>query len=166
MKQKWKTILSKNENAIHGLNEIKFSDVPNEDFRKSLVLQWGRTGDLTGAQWHSVYDLLRRYKRMKRLERRTGGEYHVYVMQAGGRIKIGYSCNPLKRVNAIQVGNADLVQLVRTKRCRTMTRAKNLEKKLHKRLKRFHIRGEWFGPHVLDNLDVIDWNDDALDAQT
>jgi len=66
-------------------------------------------------------------------------EEPVYVVRAGGAIKIGVTCDVERRLRALATGSAVPLELLGT-----LPGGRRLEKKLHERFKRFHVRGEWF----------------------
>lgn len=80
---------------------------------------------------------------------RTTG--HVYFIQQGdeGPIKIGYARDVPSRLEALQVGNAELLH-VRLAVAGVVAD----ERAFHEQFEFAHIRGEWFRPCV-DLLDFI-----------
>ncbi len=78
----------------------------------------------------------------------------VYFVRAKtvGLIKIGIATLPNRRLNALQVGSPDRLEIV------GLIRAKNhadLERELHSRFSRLRVHGEWFspGPALLKFID-------------
>ena len=73
---------------------------------------------------------------------------YVYFIQEGkgnhGHIKIGKSRNVNERLKSLQTGNPRKLTLMASIRCKTANDAYRLEKKLHKKFKSHHVRGEWF----------------------
>ena len=71
----------------------------------------------------------------------------VYVVRVEGQsvIKVGIALDPEKRLKALQVGNPNSLVLARIysvyKKGRT---ARVVEKKIHKSLKKYSLKGEWF----------------------
>jgi len=63
----------------------------------------------------------------------------VYIAECGGRYKIGYSKEPVKRIAGLQTGNPELVKLVGT-----IPGTPAREDELHRAFRAKHIRGEWF----------------------
>lgn len=69
---------------------------------------------------------------------------YVYLIQAGPFVKIGVSEDIAKRIDAMQTGSPHaLVEIARLP-FDTRTAAYEYESHLHRELKRFHYRGEWF----------------------
>jgi hypothetical protein len=68
----------------------------------------------------------------------------VYFIQAdvGGPIKIGYSADVFKRLSSIQVGYPYKLEILLA-----IPGSRKDEKDLHKKLKAYHLRGEWFNPN-------------------
>lgn len=67
----------------------------------------------------------------------------VYVIQAqeSGRIKIGISANPAKRLSQVQNGNPEHLRLVGA-----VPGGRRLESQLHSELAQYRLCGEWFEP--------------------
>jgi hypothetical protein len=76
-------------------------------------------------------------------EPRPFGEGKIYVIQAesGGPLKVGYGKKPMARLSNLQVGRPDAIRIVDSFRG-----TEAVERALHRRLKPFKVRGEWFGP--------------------
>lgn len=73
----------------------------------------------------------------------------VYFIQAGvgGPIKVGVSVDPISRMAQMQTGMPETLRLLAF-----IPGTRDDERKLHDRLARHRIRGEWFHPHQ----DVLD----------
>jgi hypothetical protein len=73
---------------------------------------------------------------------------YVYFIRAGvGKrkpIKIGVAKSIQKRMENLQIANHEELSLVACIPCKTRKEAEFIEKGLHKRFARKHIRGEWF----------------------
>ena len=78
-------------------------------------------------------------------------EICVYFIQSGnvGPVKIGVAKNVQKRLDALQTGNHMELKLITKIICEGMVHAYAMEKKFHRKFKKYHIRGEWFYPTVL-----------------
>lgn len=63
----------------------------------------------------------------------------VYFIRAGQHVKIGYSAQPLDRLQALQTSHPDKLEIL----C-TMPGSRETERDMHKRFAKFHVRGEWF----------------------
>ena len=78
--------------------------------------------------------------------------YYIYAIRTSEAVKIGYSNAPRSRKKAIQTGNVQQVNLAWLSRpLANLASAKGKEKAFHKKLRRYHIRGEWF------DLDALEW---------
>lgn len=64
---------------------------------------------------------------------------HVYFIQAGDKVKIGFSTRPLDRLKALQTSHPDQLKIIGT-----MLGLRRLEGHLHDMFRRWHVRGEWF----------------------
>lgn len=69
---------------------------------------------------------------------------NIYCISDGQFLKIGYSYKPLERLQLFQMGNPRKLSLVYSKPPRILLTAKDVESAVHKRLRKFHLRGEWF----------------------
>ena len=70
-------------------------------------------------------------------------DLYIYFIQVKGTIiyKIGVTNNPFKRVEVLQTGCPFDIEL---KMAFVTTKAKDVELKIHHKLKQYHLRGEWF----------------------
>ena len=59
-------------------------------------------------------------------------------------VKIGVANRPNKRLKTFQTAHYEELIILRVIKVSTRTLAFQLESALHKKFKRFHIRGEWF----------------------
>src|SRR5262249_45238273 len=75
----------------------------------------------------------------RRRQRRHRAEEVVYFVRAGDAIKIGVTRDVERRLRALATGSAVPLELLAT-----LPGGRSLEKKLHERFRRFHVRGEWF----------------------
>jgi hypothetical protein len=73
------------------------------------------------------------------------GKHYLYAIKDGLTLKVGYSQNPKDRLAKLQTGSARTLKIVWTCLCAyNDTDARRQEKKLHRRLHRHHIKGEWY----------------------
>jgi len=72
--------------------------------------------------------------------------------------KIGFSCGIESRLATLKTGNPRDLWVSATIDGLTEQSARSLEIYLHKRLKSYHIRGEWF----LKNIFYVDWFRDSF----
>ena len=73
----------------------------------------------------------------------------VYFISAFGeqhlkRIKIGYSRDPLERLQKLQTGSPVKLELLGTVKCRDDSHARSVEKLAHNLFYKQRRRGEWF----------------------
>ena len=61
-----------------------------------------------------------------------------------GFIKIGIARNVANRLEALQTSNARELELLIAIPFKSRMQARHVEKKLHRRFRRFRVRGEWF----------------------
>ena len=59
-------------------------------------------------------------------------------------VKIGIAKNPNKRLKTFQTANYEKLIILRVIQVPTRNLAFELEKALHQKFKKYHIRGEWF----------------------
>lgn len=67
-------------------------------------------------------------------------------------VKIGVARNPEERLGNLQVGNSRTLILAAKIGPISEMRAYNMESGLHKKFRKFHIRGEWFSGVILSKL--------------
>lgn len=68
----------------------------------------------------------------------------VYIMSAGGRIKIGLASDVAKRQKQMQNGSPARVELLAHRQFGTRLSAKDVEGRLHRKFSRRRLWGEWF----------------------
>lgn len=72
-------------------------------------------------------------------------KYFLYAISDGDIVKVGYSSEVNTRLKTLQTGNPKKLKLVWSYYCgQTVKDASREEYLLHKRLKKYHVRGEWF----------------------
>lgn len=85
----------------------------------------------------------------------------VYIVQSGPHTKIGIANDIARRIGAMQTDNPTLTYLVAEIQCK---KASSLEKWMHKRLRCYRRRGEWFTlPRKL--LDFLESCENKKDIQ-
>lgn len=75
---------------------------------------------------------------------KQSGSLVYFIVDGLGNIKIGSTSNLEKRLKAYQTHNPNKVRVVKTIPCANVQQAKEEEKRLHKRLSKFRLNGEWF----------------------
>lgn len=63
----------------------------------------------------------------------------VYFIRAGSNVKIGFSTQPMDRLQSLQTSHPDKLEIL----C-TIAGSRDTERDMHKRFAKFHVRGEWF----------------------
>ena len=78
-------------------------------------------------------------------------DLYIYAIKEveTGAVKIGISCDPLKRIKTLQTGNSSRLEIVAI---RHAPNGLADERAAHERLKDFRVRGEWFSPDALKQL--------------
>lgn len=84
---------------------------------------------------------------------------YIFGNNAEGYYKIGISENPNKRLGGVQVGCPFPLEIIKTFET---NQAKELESKVHKRLKEFNSSGEWFKLPKLELIKIIIYISDCL----
>lgn len=74
---------------------------------------------------------------------------YIIAPTEGGPCKIGYARNIRKRLSALQIGSFEKLQVFSTWTSQERS-AQVCENQIHHRLKRFHMRGEWFDVSVIE----------------
>jgi len=74
----------------------------------------------------------------------------VYFIQSGkkGAIKIGKSNDPEDRLKTLQTGSPKTLYLIASIHCKSEQEAYTLEKKIHNKLCKQRLNGEWFRPNI------------------
>lgn len=94
--------------------------------------------------------------------------YFIRSGKLGNPIKIGYAVDVDKRINELQIGNPQKLHIIAAIPVDSKRQAQNIEKWMHHRFKRKHIRGEWFNgciklKQVFSNLELakrnVDYNE-------
>lgn len=82
---------------------------------------------------------------------------YVYFIQEGerGPVKIGRAKDLLKRIETLQIGNSRELKLIAKLPCQSERQAHEMEQRIHRRLARFRVRGEWFRFRALRELREI-----------
>jgi len=73
----------------------------------------------------------------------------IYFIQAGdnGAVKIGFAKDVKKRFRELQTGNHETLKLLKE-----IAGEEELEQELHLLVKRYHVRGEWYTPDVMQDV--------------
>ena len=91
---------------------------------------------------------------------------YIYFVQAGyiGPIKIGVAQDVDKRIKDLQVGNHMALLLIAKIGPFSETHAYCIEKNLHKKFRKHHVRGEWFSRNInLKDINELSINENPSD---
>lgn len=97
--------------------------------------------DLRALALREAVALIRDERRAAAKNRPPRSPGFTYLVQAGGRYKIGKATDVAKRIKSLQTGSAEEIRLVHTI---PTQRVELAEKQLHARFKGKRERGEWF----------------------
>ncbi len=90
-------------------------------------------------------------------------ETYTRTIRGECAVKIGLAVDPLRRVRELQTGNARRLHLLMKIGPMSDKRAAAIERKLHKRFKRWRLVGEWFEPRVIK---MMEYNMSDLEYET
>lgn len=79
---------------------------------------------------------------------------HLYILQSkgSGAIKVGRSSDPEQRLHQLQTGSATELRII------LLARAFGLhEKRVHRELRKFRLKGEWFSELSIGSIPVDIW---------
>lgn len=82
---------------------------------------------------------------------------YVYLITDGGLTKVGLSDNPKSRLEALQIANAQKLQLRHVFTCHDRASANWLESLIHKRYSQFKVSGEWFNVSADTIISDVGW---------
>lgn len=97
--------------------------------------------DLRALALREAVALIRDEQRAAANDRPPRSPGYIYLVQAGGRYKIGKATDVTKRIKSLQTGSAEEIRLIHTI---PTQRVELAEKQLHTRFKAKRERGEWF----------------------
>lgn len=146
-KKSFKKGLSEKQKLMAKLHKMVNSgnvDEKDRSVASSLITWYLRRHGLSPAQWDYADVMIRRYEDVKNSKQEDKKQY-LYGISDGAMIKLGMSCNPKARIKELQTSNPKDLKMIwdyYTGRC--VKTARSLEKKLHRRCKRYRARGEWF----------------------
>jgi len=138
--RKRKMIYSDAEKCLVELDRLAKSEPKKTEICRSLIKWYMTHHSWTEKQWYLVKSLSVKRKKIK-----EKSKYYLYAITDGTNIKLGYSSNIPKRISAIQTGNAGNIKcLWKYYTGHRSFIASNAERKLHRRCKKYRIRGEWY----------------------
>jgi hypothetical protein len=93
---------------------------------------------------------------------------NVYFIKAGDCVKIGKAKDVHKRLNKLQIGNHNLLEILLEIPMPDSFEAHKLEKKFHGFFYLYRVRGEWFKYASIINkvIETIKQDDGAKDVVT
>lgn len=104
---------------------------------------------------------------MALLEQKTVKKKYIYFIRERlgelAPVKIGKSDNPWFRMKELQCGNSRHLVIAALMGPFSPRQATHLEKQMHDKFKRHHLRGEWFSGVVLWQLGDISEEVDEID---
>lgn len=83
------------------------------------------------------------------------GKMSIYVIQAGGAVKIGITKNIRTRIQGLQIGHPHDMACCYMFEMRA-SKARKLESSVHRSLRPHHLRGEWFQTTPSDAAEAIE----------
>ena len=91
---------------------------------------------------HNIHDKTRVRQEVEQKPQMESVKEYVYLIyNSMGNTKIGISTRPSQRLKNLQIGSAYELKLLAT---RESDKAPTLEKSLHEKYEKYHVRGEWF----------------------
>ena len=75
--------------------------------------------------------------------------------QSSGPVKIGFARDPVSRLKSLQTGSSRPLVLLLTIGPMSPNQAENVERLLHRKFRRWFIRGEWFKKGCLKQIGRI-----------
>jgi hypothetical protein len=79
---------------------------------------------------------------------------YIYIVEAAGLLKVGWSDNPAQRIQSLQVGSPFPLRLVHSFPCPSYE-AMAIETAAHRALADRHVRGEWHDAEVMDVVAAV-----------
>lgn len=137
---------------LHNLVKSKKVDEKDRAIASSLITWYLRRHGLSPSQWDYADVIVRRFSAVKNSKQADKKQY-LYGISDGEMIKLGMSYNPKSRIKELQTSNPKDLRMVwsyYTGKC--VQTARNLENKLHRRCKKYRVRGEWFS---IDCFDLV-----------
>ena len=105
---------------------------------KMKIIQFAIIVDRSKQAVYSIWLINKMGNYRKKILRRRSS---VYIMECGGFYKIGYTYNPDRRLQEIQISNPFKVELIYSEE---MNFARKIEAQIHDEFLNKQKRGEWF----------------------
>lgn len=139
---------------IHKVSEFATCNIQKRDAREMMMF-YVRNGYLPSRLEKRAKELIAlNIQEVCLPVKRISERHYLYAISNGQQLKVGYSINPKDRLKRLQTGNSTKLKIVwQTYVSEDDKEARRQEKKLHRALQRYSIRGEWFsigGMEVLD----------------
>lgn len=182
-KQWWKK--KKNKPLIVELQEVvkATEDINHKRDAQSFCDYFVRNGFLTsymkvrGRELCEITFGKRSNRNTWKRTQKKWGKHYLYAISDGEYLKVGFSVDPKKRLKSLKTGSPREIKIVWQTICAyNSVDALKEEKKLHRRLSNFAVRGEWFKgdalhvckswriyklDHALNRyLSYLEWNDE------
>ena len=141
--------------AMRRLVNIKdhLSDA-DRPFADSLIAQFEAHARLTDKQWTWVSRLAE--TALPSAVKPTAGPCQIYaIAQQGGLVKIGISKDPPKRMRGLQNANGSALTLLWAVPAPTRTKAKNIERRIHRHFRALRKIGEWFVENIAEDAEYM-----------
>ena len=140
-KKQRKLKLTANEDILEKLHRMVRTGHDKADVAHSLIQWYMENRYWTEKQLAYAKAIASRKKKKAPVKKK----YNLYAMQAGYKVKLGYSFNPKKRMKEVQTGSPDQLKLLWTYYVGDDEKtAHQKERKLHRVCKKYHVRGEWY----------------------
>ncbi len=121
-----------------------------------LLISRMRTTPIVNAVLKSLIDnsdIIKAYDLIKKFDADYIQCKYVYAsIDSQCRVKIGISNNPEQRIKNLNIGNADKLELIFTKKANKPRYESEVI--LHKKCSDFHIRSEWFSKEAIELLEL------------
>lgn len=114
---------------------------------KTMVGYYSRNSHLPKAMMTRATQLCHMYNELfpKVTKEEKVNRQYLYAITNSKELKVGYTADLKNRLKSLQTSSPLPLSLVWNTFCgQTVSEAKNQERKLHRRLKEYHIRGEWY----------------------
>lgn len=162
-KKSYKKGLSEKQKLLAKLHKMVNSgqvDGKDKAVARSLIAWYLKQHGLSPRQWDYADVIIRRFDGVNNSKQIDKKQY-LYGISDGKMIKLGMSYDVKKRLKQLQTSNPKSLRIVwqyYTGKC--VKAAAALEKKLHRRCKKFRYRGEWFSIECFDLVKVFRGQDE------
>jgi hypothetical protein len=133
------------EEILIGLQKVSESDTQWASKASGLMGWYREKGDFTKKQRAYASNMIAQCSNKQSKAKSKDKTYCLYAIDDGVYIKLGYSCDPAKRMKTMQTGQANKLELLwQYPVGKIEVHAKKAERKLHRYCRRHSKRGEWF----------------------